>query len=192
MRSCESRGCPERMRFAEADAITLSAGHSRAQWNGSLRIRRCPLVGADSFQALRSRDLGREGKSGLAVVSPPPACGGFAPCGCSRIGGKGGATACFHLLLVPADGERLAAALPGPNSWVCAFLCSPVRRRSCAVTRNQTCRGRALSRTYQARRKGSFCAYLSAHAHKAGETTWRVSAAPRRLRCVRAARAACS
>jgi len=103
---------PERMSVAEADALLYLTGHSRAQLERALRIPALPAGWRGSFQALLQQGAGQaKGNPGLAVVSPPPAWPGFRPTRVSRIDRESNSV--FSLLLVPADGEPLAAALPG-------------------------------------------------------------------------------
>src|SRR5262247_3240480 len=103
---------PERMSVAEADALLYLTGHSRAQLERALRIPALPAGWRSSFQALLQQEPGQaKGNPGLAVVSPPPAWTGFRPMRVSRIERESNSV--FSLVLVPADGEPLAAALPG-------------------------------------------------------------------------------
>jgi ferredoxin-NADP reductase len=103
---------PERMSVAEADALLYLTGHSRAQLERALRIPALPSGWRNSFQALLQQGPGQaKGNPGLSVVSPPPAWTGFRPMRVSRIDRESNSV--FSLVLVPADGEPLAAALPG-------------------------------------------------------------------------------
>jgi ferredoxin-NADP reductase/MOSC domain-containing protein YiiM len=105
---------PERMSVTEADALLYLGGDSRAQLERALRIPALPAGWRNSFQALLQQgpDEGKaKGNPGLAVVSPPPAWTGFRPMRVSRIDRESNSV--FSLVLVPADGEPLAAALPG-------------------------------------------------------------------------------
>jgi ferredoxin-NADP reductase/MOSC domain-containing protein YiiM len=107
---------PERMSVGEADALLYLTGHSRAQLERALRIPALPAGWRSSFQALLQQELNQgqtvgKGNPGLSVVSPPPAWTGFRPMRVSRIDRESNSV--FSLLLVPADGEPLAAALPG-------------------------------------------------------------------------------
>src|SRR6266536_2772550 len=107
---------PERMSVAEADALLYLTGHSRAQLERALRIPALPAGWRSSFQALLQQEL-NEGQAvgkrnpGHSVVSPPPAWTGFRPMRVSRINRESNSV--FSLVLVSADGEPLAAALPG-------------------------------------------------------------------------------
>jgi len=105
---------PERMSVAEADALLYLSGHSRAQLERALRIPALPAGWRSSFQALLQQEPNEgqtKGNPGLAVVSPPPAWTGFREMRVSRIERESNSV--FSLVLVPADGEPLAAALPG-------------------------------------------------------------------------------
>src|SRR5215468_6967788 len=103
---------PERMSVAEADALLYPTGHSRAQLERALRIPALPAGWRNSFQALLQQGAGQaKGNPGLAAVSPPPAWRGFRPMRVSQIERE--SVSVFSLVLVPADGEHLAAALPG-------------------------------------------------------------------------------
>jgi ferredoxin-NADP reductase/MOSC domain-containing protein YiiM len=103
---------PERMSVAETDALLYLTGHSRAQLERALRISALPAGWRNSFQALLQQGPGQaKGNPGLSVVSPPPAWTGFRPMRVSRIDRESNSV--FSLVLVPADDEPLAAALPG-------------------------------------------------------------------------------
>src|SRR5262249_23072932 len=89
-------------------------GHSRAQLERALRIPALPAGWRGSFQALLQQEPSEGqamGNAGLSVVSPPPAWTGFRPMRVSRIDRE--SVSVFSLVLVSADGEPLAAALPG-------------------------------------------------------------------------------
>jgi len=104
---------PERMSVAEADGLLYLGGHSRAQLERALRIPALPDGWRGSFQALLQQlsEGQAMGNAGLSVVSPPPAWTGFRPLQVSRIDQESASV--FSLVLVSADGEPLAAALPG-------------------------------------------------------------------------------
>src|SRR5215510_11818413 len=105
---------PERMSVAEADALLYLTGHSRAQLERALRIPALPAGWRSSFQALLQQGPNEgqaKGNPGLSVVSRPPAWTGFRPMRVSRIDRE--SVTMFSLVLVPADGKPLAAALPG-------------------------------------------------------------------------------
>ena len=105
---------PERMSVAEADALLYLSRRSRAQLERALRIPALPAGWRSSFQALLEQEL-REGAAtgnpGLSVVTPPPAWPGFRPMRVSRIDRE--SVSVFSLVLVSADGQPLAAPLPG-------------------------------------------------------------------------------
>jgi len=105
---------PERMSVAETDALLYLTGRSRAQLERALRIPTLAAGWRGSFQALLQQGFNEgqaTGNPGLSVVSPPPAWTGFRPMQVSRIDRESGSV--FSLVLVYADGEPLAAALPG-------------------------------------------------------------------------------
>ena len=104
---------PERMSVAEADGLLYLGGHFRAQLERALRIPALPDGWRGSFQALLQQlsEGQAMGNAGLSVVSPPPAWTGFRPMQVSRIDQESASV--FSLVLVSADGEPLAAALPG-------------------------------------------------------------------------------
>jgi len=105
---------PERLSVAEADALLYLPGHSRAQLERALRIPALPAGWRNSFQALLQQGPNQgqaKGNPGLAVVSPPPAWAGFRPMQVSRINRESASV--FSLVLESADGEPLAAPLPG-------------------------------------------------------------------------------
>ena len=105
---------PERMSVAETDALLYLPGHSRAQLERALRIPALSPGWRGSFQAMLQQEVSQgesSGNAGLSVVSPPPAWKGFRPMRVSRIDRE--SSSVFSLLLVSADGEPLAAALPG-------------------------------------------------------------------------------
>src|SRR5215467_11720089 len=82
----------------------------------ALRIPALPAGWLSSFQALLQQELNEgqpigKGNPGLSVVSPPPAWKGFRLMRVSRIDRESASV--FSLVLVSADGEPLAAALPG-------------------------------------------------------------------------------
>ena len=105
---------PERMSVTEADALLYLTGHPRAQLERALRIPALSAGWRSSFQALLQQGPNEgqaKGNPGLSVVSPPPAWAGFRPMRVSRIDRE--SVSVFSLVLVPADGKPLAAALPG-------------------------------------------------------------------------------
>ncbi|HEX8880744.1 MAG TPA: MOSC and FAD-binding oxidoreductase domain-containing protein [Candidatus Acidoferrum sp.] len=105
---------PERMSVAEADALLYLKRRSRAQLERALRIPALPAGWRSSFQALLQQGPHKRqamGNPGLSVVSAPPAWTGFRPMRVSRIDRESASV--FSLVLVSADGEPLAAPLPG-------------------------------------------------------------------------------
>ena len=105
---------PERMSVTEADALLYLTGHPRAQLERALRIPALSAGWRSSFQAMLQQGPNEgqaKGNPGLSVVSPPPAWAGFRPMRVSRIDRE--SVSVFSLVLVPADGKPLAAALPG-------------------------------------------------------------------------------
>src|SRR4029077_9690438 len=105
---------PERMSVTEADALLYLTDHPRAQLERALRIPALSAGWRSSFQALLQQGPNEgqaQGNPGLSVVSPPPAWAGFRPMRVSRIDRE--SVSVFSLVLVPADGKPLAAALPG-------------------------------------------------------------------------------
>lgn len=103
----------ERMSVAETDALLYLGDHSCAQLERALRIPALPAGWRNSFQALLEQTLEGQatGNPGLSVVSPPPAWTGFRSMRVERIERESASV--FSLVLVSADGEPLATALPG-------------------------------------------------------------------------------
>src|SRR5579863_3671123 len=106
---------PERMTVAEIDAMLYLGRHSREQLERALRIPALSLGWKASFQALLEQALTGKtagGNPGLAKASgPPPAWQGFRPLRVSRI--KRESRSIVSLVLMPADEQLLAPALPG-------------------------------------------------------------------------------
>ncbi|HEX6484731.1 MAG TPA: MOSC and FAD-binding oxidoreductase domain-containing protein [Ktedonobacteraceae bacterium] len=106
---------PERMAVAEIDAMLYLGSHSQQQLERALRLPALSPGWKASFQALLEQ--ARTGKMaggnpGLAPASgPPPAWQGFRPLRVSRIERE--SRSIVSLVLVPIDGQPLAAALPG-------------------------------------------------------------------------------
>lgn len=129
---------PERMSVAEADALLYLTGHSRAQLERALRIPALPAGWRSSFQALLQQGLDQGqamGNSGLSAVSPPPTWTGFRPMRVSRIDRE--SVSVFSLVLVSADGEPLAASLPGQF----VVLRLPVESGAASVLRSYSLSG---------------------------------------------------
>jgi ferredoxin-NADP reductase/MOSC domain-containing protein YiiM len=106
---------PERMSVFEINALLYLPGHPRDQLERALRIPALGVGWRRSFEAL----LTEERKGGVATGnagltgtdSPPPAWRGFRPFRVSRkVRESGNVTS---LLLHPADGQSIAAPLPG-------------------------------------------------------------------------------
>ncbi|HEV2102408.1 MAG TPA: MOSC and FAD-binding oxidoreductase domain-containing protein [Candidatus Acidoferrum sp.] len=106
---------PERMSVAEIDAALYLGGHTRQQLERALRIPALSEGWRGSFQALLQKAAnGAEltGNAGLAPdAGPPPGWPGFRPLRVSRIDRESGSIK--SLVLLPADGRPLVAALPG-------------------------------------------------------------------------------
>lgn len=105
---------PERMSVAEIDALLYLGSHFHTQIERALRIPALPVGWRNSLQALLQQLLNQEqatGNPGLSEVSPPPAWTGFRPMRVSRTDRE--SVGVFSLVLVSADGEPLAPALPG-------------------------------------------------------------------------------
>ena len=105
----------ERMTVAEIDAMLYLGQHTREQLERALRLPALSPGWRTSFQALLEQAQTREtvgGNPGLAPASgPPPAWQGFRPLQVSRMERE--SRSIVSLILVPADGHPLAAALPG-------------------------------------------------------------------------------
>ena len=105
---------PERMSVSEIDALLYKPGHPRDQLERALRIPMLSVGWRRSLEALlkQDREGGATGNAGLGAVSgPPPAWRGFRPLRISRKLRESGNV--ISLLLEPADGEPVAAPLPG-------------------------------------------------------------------------------
>ena len=106
---------PERLTVTEIDGMLYLGRHSREQLERALRIPALSPGWKMSFQALLEQALSGEttgGNPGLAPTSgPSPAWPGFRPLRVSRIEPE--SRSIVSLVLVPADEQPLAAALPG-------------------------------------------------------------------------------
>ncbi len=106
---------PQRMTVAEIDGMLYLGRPSREQLERALRLPALSPGWKMSFRALLEQALSGEttgGNPGLAPASgPPPAWPGFRPLRVSRIERESGSVR--SLVLVPADEQPLAAALPG-------------------------------------------------------------------------------
>jgi ferredoxin-NADP reductase/MOSC domain-containing protein YiiM len=106
---------PERMSVSEIDALLYLPDHSRDQLERALRIPALSAGWHRSFEALLTQERKggvTTGNAGLTAASgPPPAWRGFRPLRVSRkVRESGNVTS---LMLEPADGQPLVAALPG-------------------------------------------------------------------------------
>jgi ferredoxin-NADP reductase/MOSC domain-containing protein YiiM len=105
----------ERMSVSEINALLYTPGHPRDRLERALRIPALSAGWRNSFAALldqQRKDGAAKGNSGLAATSgPPPAWRGFRPFRVARkVRESDNVTS---LVLEPADGEPVAAALPG-------------------------------------------------------------------------------
>jgi ferredoxin-NADP reductase/MOSC domain-containing protein YiiM len=105
----------ESMTVAEIDAMLYLSGHSREQLERALHIPALSPGWKTSFQALLEQTLTGNtagGNPGLVPASgPPPAWPGFRSLRVSHMERE--SKSVLSLVLVPADGQPLAAALPG-------------------------------------------------------------------------------
>ena len=106
---------PERMTVFEINALLYTSNHPRSQLERALRIPALSAGWRASFQALleQERSGGATiGNAGLAPASgPPPAWTGFRPLRVARKIRESNSV--ISLVLEPADGHPLTAALPG-------------------------------------------------------------------------------
>lgn len=106
---------PERMSVSEIDALLYMPGHPRDQLERALRIPSLSVGWRRSFEALLAEERKggtTTGNAGLAQASgPPPAWRGLRPFRVSqKLRENENVTS---LLLDPADGQPIAATLPG-------------------------------------------------------------------------------
>lgn len=106
---------PERMTVFEVNALLYMPGHPRRQLERALHIPALSAGWRSSFQALLVQEQSggaTTGNAGLSAVSgPPPAWAGFRPL---RVSNKiHESSGVMSLMLEPADGLPLTAALPG-------------------------------------------------------------------------------
>jgi ferredoxin-NADP reductase len=103
------------MSVAEVDALLYMPGHPRDRLERALRIPALSAGWRSSFEALlkqERKDGATPENAGLtAASSPPPAWRGFRPLRVSRKVRENGNV--ISLVLEPADGQPIAAALPG-------------------------------------------------------------------------------
>ena len=106
---------PERMSVFEIDALLYKPGHPRGQLERALRMPALSAGWRGSFEALLAQERGggaTTGNVGLTPGSgPPPAWPGFRPLRVSRKVRE--SSSVISLVLEPADGQPLAAPLPG-------------------------------------------------------------------------------
>jgi ferredoxin-NADP reductase/MOSC domain-containing protein YiiM len=106
---------PERMSVREIDALLYMPGHPRDQLERALRIPALSAGWRGSFEALLAQGHGggaATGNAGLTAASgPPPAWRGFRPLRVARKVRE--SSDVTSLVLKPADGQPVAAALPG-------------------------------------------------------------------------------
>jgi ferredoxin-NADP reductase/MOSC domain-containing protein YiiM len=106
---------PERMTVSEVNALLYKPGHARDQIARALRIPALSIGWQASFRALLAQDKGSKAAAGNAGLtahsSPPPAWQGFRPLRVSQKFRE--SSSVISLMLEPADGQPLAAALPG-------------------------------------------------------------------------------
>jgi ferredoxin-NADP reductase/MOSC domain-containing protein YiiM len=102
---------PERISVADVDALLYLPGHSREQMERALRIPALSKGWQESFEALLGQEPGEEGNPGLTAEESPPAWTGFRAMKVSHIIKESVSVSSF--VLVPNDGQPLAAAEPG-------------------------------------------------------------------------------
>jgi len=106
---------PERMSVFDVNALLYMPGHPRSQVERALRIPALSIGWRTSFQALLEQERSggaMTGNPGLdPVTGPPPAWPGFRPLRVLRKSRESDSVT--SVLLEPADGQPLDAALPG-------------------------------------------------------------------------------
>src|SRR5580693_6184578 len=106
---------PECMSVFEINALLYMPGHPRSQLERALRIPALSAGWRGSFEALLAQERSggaTTGNAGLAqAFGPPPAWPGFRPLRVSRKVRESSSVS--SLVLEPADGPPLSAALPG-------------------------------------------------------------------------------
>jgi ferredoxin-NADP reductase/MOSC domain-containing protein YiiM len=105
---------PERMSVSEINALLYTPGHRPDRLERALRIPALSAGWRHSLEALlaQARKDGATGNAGLAASSgPPPAWRGFRPFRVARKVRESDKV--MSLRLTPADGQPVAAALPG-------------------------------------------------------------------------------
>jgi ferredoxin-NADP reductase/MOSC domain-containing protein YiiM len=103
---------PEHVSVSEINALLYLPGHPRSQIERALRIPALSKGWRTSFRALLEQEDAATGNAGLTTASGvPPAWSGFRPLRVSRKIPE--SSNVISLVLEPADGRSLAAALPG-------------------------------------------------------------------------------
>ncbi len=105
---------PERMTVAGVNALLYKPPHPKSGLERALRIPALSAGWRRSLRALFERaeaSGAATGNPGLAPAGPPPAWQGFRPLGVTRKDRE--SRSVTSLILEPADGKPLAAALPG-------------------------------------------------------------------------------
>jgi ferredoxin-NADP reductase len=106
---------PERMSVCEINALLYMPGHPRSQLERALRIPALSAGWRGSLEALLAQERSSgttTGNAGLTQASgPPPAWPGFRPLRISRKVRE--SSSVISLVLEPADGHPLTAAVPG-------------------------------------------------------------------------------
>jgi ferredoxin-NADP reductase/MOSC domain-containing protein YiiM len=106
---------PQHMSVSEIDALLYMPGHSRDRLERALRIPTLSAGWRRSLEALLTQERKggvTAGNAGLgAAPGPPPAWRGFRPLRVSRKMRE--SSNVISLVLVPTDGQPIAAALPG-------------------------------------------------------------------------------
>ena len=106
---------PEQMSIFEINALLYLPGHPRDRLERALRIPALGVGWRRSFEAILAQERNGGATTGNAGLgsgdSPPLAWHGFRPFRISRKVRESGSV--ISLLLEPADGEPIAAALPG-------------------------------------------------------------------------------
>jgi len=138
---------PERMTVFEINALLYLPGHPRDQLERALRIPALSGGWRGSFQALLTQEQSGgagAGNAGLAPASsPPPAWAGFRPL---RVSEKiRESSSVISLVLEPADGLPLTAALPGQF----AVLRLKVEPGAPAIMRSYSLSGEPGARRYR-------------------------------------------
>jgi ferredoxin-NADP reductase/MOSC domain-containing protein YiiM len=102
---------PERMTVADIDALLYLPGHDRAGVARALRLPALSPGWQGSFEALLGTEEGATGNAGLSDSPPPVAWSGFRSMRVVDVVSE--TETVVSLRLAAADGQPLAAALPG-------------------------------------------------------------------------------